>query len=209
MMDAQSLSRLSVVSRLDPRYEGSSISISISSGGGCRSMPSYSASEQALIWARLCDAPPEHFINISKNILSQLDSGTFATTDLLILRHILDIECIRVQGSNRGASCLRDALLEPQVVVTAILCLSKRLIKHHNPDTPRTREWQLRALISAFALLNCHNATHISHAELSDIQRALGSMSQDAHWQQKLTNDSLSHGACLYLVRLATDYSSA
>jgi hypothetical protein len=174
--------------------------------------PSYDASEQAQIWARLCDAPPEHFVRICKDILNQLDSGTFATTDLLILRHILDIECIRLQGRNydgRGGTHLREALLEPQVVVTAISYLSKRLIKHHNPDTPRTREWQLRALISAFALLSYHNATHISHTELNEIQRDLGMMTRDTHWQQKLTNDSLSHGACLYLVRLATDYSSA
>ena len=173
--------------------------------------PIYDAAEQATVWARLCDSPPECFIFICTNILSQLDSGTFATTDLLVLRHIFDIECIRLQGSKEArqdGTRLREALLEPQIILTAISSLSKRLIKHHSPDTPRTREWQLRALISAFALLSYNNATHISDAELNRIQKDLGQMSQDAQWQQKLSDDPLSHGACSYLVRLAADYSS-
>lgn len=207
MMDLQSLLRLSG-NRFDERNnDGNPSYRPLMPPNGLIS----DASEQARIWAELCDAPPQDFIRICTNILNQLDSGTFATTDLLILRHILDIECIRLQGNNSERSTgtrLREAVLEPQVVVTAISCLSKRLIKYHNPDTPRTCEWQLRALISAFALLNYHNATHISHVELTEIQKDLGGLSQLAVWQQKLTKDSLSHGACLYLVRLATDYSS-
>ncbi|KAI9741127.1 MAG: SPS-sensor component ptr3 [Cirrosporium novae-zelandiae] len=166
--------------------------------------------KQALIWASLCDSDSEKFTQITKKVLSEIDEGTFAATDLLLLRHILDIECIRQQGRDNGEETdLRDAILEPQIVVKCISSLSKRLINHHNEDAPRTREWQLRALISAFALLNYHHATHLSHTKLDGIHKALGSLSQDAYWQQRLPNNLLSRAACLYLVRLAVDYSKS
>lgn len=159
---------------------------------------------QLELWLQLCTCSSTDFIDFCSSILGQLADGHREMTELLTLRHILDIDCIR--RLNHDVVVLQKSHLSVALVMRVVEVLSVRLTDYHGPDSPRRREWQLRALLSALTLLTYHEVTHLSDTTLAKLERACGQLTQDAYYAARVASDELRDGTCMYLVRLVSDY---
>jgi hypothetical protein len=170
------------------------------------SMSSVVLSEKAQLelWLQLCTCSPADFIDLCSSILGQLADGHREMTELLTLRHMLDIDCI--QRLDHDVVVLQKSRLSVALVMRVVEALSVRLTDYHGPDSPRRREWQFRALLSALTLLTYHKVTHLSDTTLGKLERACGQLNQDAYYAAQVASDELRDGTCMYLVRLISDY---
>lgn len=159
---------------------------------------------QLELWLQLCTCSSADFIDLCSSILGQLADGHREMTELLTLRHILDIDCIR--RLDHDVVVLQKSHLSAALVMRVVEVLSVRLTDYHGPDSPRRREWQLRALLSALTLLTYHEVTHLSDTTLGKLERACGQLTQDAYYAVRVASDELRDGTCIYLVRLVSDY---
>ena len=102
----------------------------------------------------------------------------------------------------------------PELILQLALYLSKPLYRLTYPGAARCREYQLRTLISALALLHHHNVTALSPTDFDVLHENIANRYYDLvsrpSGQNVATggNDKARNTSALYLVRLAHQYAS-
>ena len=123
----------------------------------------------------------------------------------------LDHECLR-HATNISLGPAQVSTSDVEIVAELAVFLSRPLSLCSHPGTSRFQEIQLRALVSALALLQ-HNGVHTLQPDVYDTLRLrnLSARFQDIAFRVQPSStlaDKIRHAPALYLVQLASHYVS-